>query len=583
MDRTVSIAGGLEALARDNLRGVPVRLVMCVGGPLLFGANLGWVPGVVLFGVMVAMEAFTQVVSQPHSGRTDPSWRNGLRVAGTVATSLIWTVMAVVYWRDGGFAGQVVALVQLCALLIVAQNLSFKSLTAALSFGILPAVTLIALPAVLGGFHGAQWVSVSVSVALALFYLANDMRDNVVHAHALREARAALEAQTAKAEAASEAKSAFLAMMSHELRTPMNGVLGMARALNQSKLGARQREQVDMLVRSGDGLMAILNDLLDLSKIEAGRFELEMVTFDVHDLAAETMGLWADAAGAKGLDLRLEVHPSVPRHVTGDPSRLRQVLTNLVSNALKFTPNGSVRLALKGLCIVGDQATIEFAVSDTGIGMTAEQQAKVFEPFAQADAATSRRFGGTGLGLSICRQFAALMGGEITAESTPGVGSTFRFSLSLPLAAGPAADEDDSDTFDLAGLRVLVADDNPINQAVAASIIEAVGGQVTGVEDGLAALEALRAGTFDVVLMDVHMPRMDGLEAIRRIRAGEAGRADQPVLALTADAMPGTDSGLVGHGFDAVATKPIVPQALIAAIVEACRRPNAGRGVEAAA
>ena len=583
MDRTISTAEGLEALARDNLRSVPVRLVMCIGGPALFGANIGWEPAAILCASMIAMEVFTIWVSQPHSGRFNPRWRNGLRVAGTVATSLIWTVMAVFYWRDGGFAGQVVALVQLCALLIVAQNLSFKSLIAALSFGILPAVTLIAVPAVLGGFHGAQLVSVSVSVGLALFYLANDMRDNVVHAQALREARAELEAQTARAEAASEAKSAFLAMMSHELRTPMNGVLGMARALNQSKLGSRQREQVDMLVRSGDSLMAILNDLLDLSKIEAGRFELEAVAFDVHDLGAETVRLWADAAGAKGLDLRLEVHPSVPRHLTGDPSRLRQVLANLVSNALKFTPNGAVRLSLKGVCVVGEQATIEFAVSDTGIGMTAEQQAKVFEPFAQAEAATSRRFGGTGLGLSICRQFAALMGGEITAESTRGVGSTFRFRLSLPLAAAPAQDVGDDDVFDLTGLRVLVADDNAINQAVAASIVEAVGGQVTGVEDGVAALEALRAGTFDVVLMDVHMPRMDGLEAIRRIRAGEAGRADQPVLALTADAMPGTDSGLIGHGFDAVATKPIVPQALIAAIVDACRRPARERGVEAAA
>jgi CheY-like chemotaxis protein len=175
------------------------------------------------------------------------------------------------------------------------------------------------------------------------------------------------------------------------------------------------------------------------------------------------------------------------------------------------------------------------------------------------------------------------MGGEITAESTPGVGSTFRFRLSLPLAAAPAAGECDETLFDLDGLRVLVADDNPINQAVAASIVEAVGGQVTGVEDGVAALEALRSGTFDVVLMDVHMPRMDGLEAIRRIRAGEAGRADQPVLALTADAMPGTDRGLLTHGFDAVATKPIVPQALIAAIAGACRRPGAAASVEAAA
>ena len=572
---------GLDALARDNQRSVPMRLVITAGGAALFGVNLGWRAGVILYACMMALEAYTQVVSRPLASLR-PRLRDGLRVASTVATSLLWTVMAVFYWRDGGFAGQVVALVQLCSLLIVAQNLSFKSLIAALSFGVLPAITLVAVPSVLGGFHGAQLVNVAVSVGLALLYLANDTKDNVIHARQLREAQAALEAQTARAEAASEAKSRFLAMMSHELRTPMNGVLGMARALNQGRLGARQREQADMLVRSGEGLMAILNDLLDLSKIEAGKFELETAAFDLHDLAEATVRLWADTAQARGVSLSVEIAPSAPRHVAGDATRLRQILTNLISNALKFTSEGSVRVGVTCPLVFGEMVSIDITVADTGIGMTAEQQARVFEPFAQGDAATARRFGGTGLGLSICRQFAALMGGAITADSTPGVGSTFRLRLDLPLAQAPAEVEGADEAFDLCGLTVLVADDNPINQAVARSIVEALGGVVTGVEDGAAALEALRAGAFDVVLMDVHMPRMDGLEAIRAIRAGEAGRADQPVVALTADAMPGVDATLLAHGFDASATKPILPQALIAAILTACQRPDA-QDAEAAA
>ncbi|WP_293905078.1 ATP-binding protein [Phenylobacterium sp.] len=571
---------GLAIMAGDTARTLGPRLLISVAGALLLGANLGWPAGVVAFSGMMLIEAYSLWVNRP---RPDSCALALLRLAGVIATSLVWTAMAVAYWRAGGRAGQVVALVQLCSMLIVAQNMSFKSLAAALGFGVLPAVTLVTLPAVLGGFEGAQLVNVSVSVAVALLYLANDTRDNVMHARQLRETRQALEAQTERAEGANAAKSAFLAMMSHELRTPMNGVLGMARALHQSKLGARQRRQVDMLVSSGEGLMTILNDLLDLSKIEAGKFELEHAPFDLHTLTERTVALWADTAREKGVDLDLEIAAQAPRHVVGDPTRLRQVLTNLVSNALKFTAQGSVRVRLTSVVTLGDACTIEFAVCDTGVGMTPEQQARVFEPFTQADAATARQFGGTGLGLSICRQFAALMGGTIEAESQPGLGSTFRFRLELPLAEALAEAPAGPEVFDLSGLRVLVADDNPINQAVARSIVEAVGGVVTAVADGAQALDALRAGIFDVVLMDVHMPRMDGPEAIRRIRAGEAGPRDQPVLALTADAMPGFDRDLIAKGFDAVATKPIVPQALIEAIVEICARQRLARDEAAAA
>ncbi|WP_293679069.1 ATP-binding protein [uncultured Phenylobacterium sp.] len=576
-----TISEGLDAQARDNVRNWPIRMAISVVGALGFGAAFGWGAGAILFACMIVADALAYFVSRPDT-IADARGRTALRLASTVLTSVLWTISAVIYWRVGGFAGQVVALVQLCSLLIIAQNLSFKSWISSLAFGAVPAVALVTLPAVMGGFEGAQLFNVALSVALALAYLANDTRENVIHARTLHETQAALEAQTARAEAANAAKSAFLALISHELRTPMNGVLGMARALNEGRLGVRQRGQVDMLVKSGEGLMTILNDLLDLSKIEAGKLELEAAPFDLHEVAAETVRLWMQAAKDKGIDLALEVAPTVPRYVTGDPTRLRQILTNLVSNALKFTPDGSVRLSLSGVCTVGDVATVAFAVKDTGIGMTPEQKARVFEPFAQAEAATARQYGGTGLGLSICRQFATLMGGEITAESAPGVGSTFRFTLALPLAEAPAADAALDGVFDLNGLRVLVADDNAINQAVAQSIVEALGGQVTAADDGAAALEALRAGSFDVVLMDVHMPRMGGIEAIGRIRAGEAGPRDQPVVALTADAMPGVDADLLAHGFDASATKPILPQALIEAIVTATRRQTAA-GAKAAA
>jgi CheY-like chemotaxis protein len=362
----------------------------------------------------------------------------------------------------------------------------------------------------------------------------------------------------------------------------MNGVLGMARALNRSRLGVRQREQVEMMIRSGEGLMTILNDFLDLSKIEAGKFELEAVAFDVHALALEIGQLWSDAAEAKDVKLDVEIGPSVPQLVEGDPTRLRQILTNLVSNALKFTTGASARVALlpvhRGRD--GDGGVRRVRHRNRHDLRTAGAGVRALHPGRRGHRAPVRRHGPGPVHLPPVRRDD---GGEITAQSTPGVGSTFSFRLSLPIAEQTAADRGRRRPGRPGGPARAGRRDNPINQAVAQSIVGGGGRQRhTAVGDGAAALGALRTGDFDVVLMDVHMPVMDGLEAIRRIRAGEAGRADQPVLALTADAMPGVDSGLMAHGFDAVATKPIVPQALIEAMAAACRpRPDAG--AEAAA
>ncbi|HJV43052.1 ATP-binding protein, partial [Caulobacter sp.] len=385
----------------------------------------------------------------------------------------------------------------------------------------------------------------------------------------LRANAQALEEAQAEAQEASRAKSTFVAMMSHELRTPMNGVLGLAHALGETRLDAKQAEYVDMIIQSGDSLMTILNDILDLSKIEAGKLELEAAPFDIRALAGQIRLLWSETARVKGVDLALEIDPATPDWLLGDAARVRQILLNLVSNALKFTLEGGVVIR-----IAPEAGEIVLAVSDTGVGLTAEQQARLFAPFVQAERSTARRFGGTGLGLAICRHLTDLMGGAVSLESAPGKGSIFTARLPLPATEPPRRVEAaPAPALGLAGLRVLVVDDNPVNQVVARAVLEAVGVEVAAVGDGRAALTRLGAEPFDMVLMDVHMPVMDGVEAVRRIRAGEGGRVDMPVVALTADAMVGDAERLMAQGFDDAHPKPILPAGLLATVARLAAPP----------
>jgi signal transduction histidine kinase/ligand-binding sensor domain-containing protein/CheY-like chemotaxis protein len=380
----------------------------------------------------------------------------------------------------------------------------------------------------------------------------------------VEERTAQLRDQTELALAASQSKSAFLAMMSHELRTPMNGVLGMARALGASPLSSEQAGQVKMIMESGDSLMTILNDILEISKIESGKLELEETVFDLPEVARMVHSLWAEIASAKGVTLACEIDPSAPRWVRGDPTRVRQIMLNLVSNALKFTPTGEVRLALSA----GEDG-VRIAVSDTGIGISPAQQARLFQSFSQAEASTARRFGGTGLGLSICKQLAELMGGGMSLVSVEGEGSTFTALLPLEAVIAPEAASPQSPAPERAGfegLRVLVVDDNMINLAVARAILGAVDVVTTTADSAQEALALLREASFDIVLMDLHMPRMTGAEALAQIRAGAAGRPDMPVIALTADVMAGREQAMLDQGFDGVQAKPIDPAALVSAI-----------------
>ena len=324
----------------------------------------------------------------------------------------------------------------------------------------------------------------------------------------------------------------------------------------------------------------MLNDLLDISKIEAGHTDLNPVPFDLRVSGDQCVQLWSELASSKGVALTCETDPGLPERLMGDEIRVRQILLNLISNAVKFTENGNVRLTLRNVARDGVNG-VELAVSDTGIGMTPEQLTRIFRPFTQADASTASRFGGTGLGLSICQTLAITMGGDIQVDSEPGIGS--RFCVWLPLPAVTDHEMTVTTPNSLATLRILVADDNSVNLAVARAVLEAIGADIVTAHDGGQALERLRESAFDLVLMDVHMPVMDGVEAVRRLRAGEAGRVDMPVIALTADAGTGEQERLTALGFDGLQSKPVQPAALISAIAEVLSRNPLATQDEAAA
>jgi len=362
------------------------------------------------------------------------------------------------------------------------------------------------------------------------------------------------------AEKANRAKSTFLAMISHEIRTPLNGVLGMAQAMAASKLTDQQRERLNVIRQSGETLLAILNDVLDLSKIEAGKFELEETEFDLGELVQGACAPFLAVAEGKGVHFEVEMQDEARGVYCGDPTRIRQIVYNLVSNALKFTDHGSVKVHVdsKG-------AGFRITVEDTGIGISADRLQTLFRKFEQADASTTRKYGGTGLGLAICRELAALMGGVVTAKSEAGRGTVFVVSLPVARAAACKAPDAAPSILEASGfspdcpLRILAAEDNPVNQLVLQTILAQAGLQVHMVGNGVQAVSAWEQGFWDLILMDVQMPEMDGPTAVRQIREREAAtrRPRTPILALTANALAHQVEHYRAVGMDGFVAKPI--------------------------
>jgi signal transduction histidine kinase/CheY-like chemotaxis protein len=386
--------------------------------------------------------------------------------------------------------------------------------------------------------------------------------------YSLRQLARSTERARERAEAGDFAKSEFIANMSHEIRTPLNGVLGMAQVMEADALSDLQRERLKVIRESGATLLALLNDVLDLSKIEAGKLELSPGAFDLEELVRRVGATFAGVASAKDLALEVSVAPEARALWLGDALRIRQVLSNLVSNAVKFTEAGRVSLAVS----LHDDG-LHFDVIDTGIGIDPATAPRLFDKFAQADASTTRRYGGTGLGLSIVTALLELMGGFITVQSRPGEGSRFTVVLPLARVAGGAVvegDEAEARTAPEIGraLKVLAAEDNATNQAVLRALLEPLGAEVTLVATGREAVEAFAAEAFDVVLMDVQMPEMNGVDATRLIRAleREAGRAATPILALTANVMSHQIEAYLAAGMDGHIAKPLDVSQLYAAI-----------------
>ena len=490
-----------------------------------------------------------------------PSWE-ARYLALTAVNSLVFAAIGPFLWFFAGDEGRLIALVVVMGGLLnvgTQPDTSGKLLWCGAApyvivLAALPIATIVLKPSA----NRVEMLFLDLGAMLYLLHVLRAVRRR-------EDAAIAVAAALNRAERASEAKSTFLATMSHEIRTPLNGVLGMAQVMSRDPLSPQQAQRLDLLRRSGEVLATLLNDVLDISKIEAELLELEDGAVDFARMATDLEEIFGPLARDKGLALRVETRPAAMGCWRGDPLRVRQVLNNLLSNAVKFTASGRIEVVIDA---AGADLTI--SVTDTGIGIEPQQLGGLFDWFTQADPSTTRRHGGSGLGLSIARDLCRLMGGDVCASSTPGKGAQFVVTLPLEPLSVTAPDEGAAslcDAGDTCGLKVLVAEDNPTNQLVIKTLLEQLGASVQIVSDGREAVTAWRQESWDLILMDIQMPVLDGVGATREIRSCEAalGRRS-PIVALTANALRHQTDEYMAAGMDAVVAKPLKVAELLTAM-----------------
>ena len=529
----------------------------------LFG-TVGWNVALVWFVATLGAGALRGAFERRLSGRVGAGW-GLLFPAVATATTAVWATAPLIAWFSGKPFGHELAVALLISgyVLVFAQLRSSPRQAVVISspYGLAAFAILASL---WGGPLFWPFVAMAPFIGAGLFVLVmmTMLREERIRAFQEHQSHLIEELESArdKANAASEAKSNFLGVISHELRTPMNGVLGAAQLMSATRLEATQREYLSIIRNSGDNLLSLLNDILDMTKIEAGKMTFEIVDVNVQDLHRRVTGPFEAQAESKGLTFVSEFHGEVPAVVRGDPLRVCQVLHNLLSNAVKFTDKGEVRYDIVAERIGETRVRFDFRVTDSGSGIAPEDLERLFQPFTQVDASSTRRFGGTGLGLTIARRMANIMGGDITVRSTLGQGSVFTLSLETEVvewAPVQAAEVIHAEVEGGESLNVLVVEDHPVNRMILEAWMGSAGHGITAAENGQIAVDAAATQRFDLIIMDVNMPVMDGLTATRLIRDSEGPNRETPLIVLSASARTEDHQAGMDAGADAYLNKPI--------------------------
>ncbi len=565
-----------EALA-IRWRNIPARIIIGGASAAVSGPLLGWATSGAWLGVMLLALVIECAVAAPVVRGGKPITEARLKVAvlamGFAAAS--FGSLCLLYSRLPDSAGGEVAALIIAGALLNALSICQASRRLFMALA-LPALFFLALQPVLmlltrGDYALSGPLLVCAgSVSATVMLLARAIENT-------RQREAAARAELSQALATSEehiaAKSQFVAMVGHELRTPISGVLAAAGELERHA-DPQVRDHARMIAEGGRMMRAVLNDLLDLAKIEAGRMSVERTVFDVRDLVEQTVRFWSTEAKAKGLDLAVRGAERLPRAIEGDPTRVRQILNNLLSNAVKFTSTGAISVMVQISDDANDRPVIRLSVADSGPGLSPERLARLFTPFTQADDTVTRLHGGTGLGLAISRHLARIMDGDLSADSRQGAGCTFTLKLPLMLATAPAAEPRPTvapatPTLATGSPRLLIADDHPINRRALRLLLGPLGPRVTEAENGEQALAALAAEPFELVLLDLNMPDLSGLEVARRLRAVAGPNRGTPVLAVTADTEPEVVGACLAAGMTGFVAKPIEAAELLTAVTSA--------------